>query len=102
MEYTKHIAKVYNLVPAEIIQLKKLFIEGINSDMLHDSESVHYEQETGTILKIVNLQRDSDSGEFYVASGHKPKSASPSMTRHHIQKVKPLAFNQLRLKIEHT
>ena len=97
MEYTHRISDVYGLSQSEQGQLKKMLIENMNGDVFHDVDSVDYDQDTGTLLRISNLQRDSASGEFYISIHARAKPpASPGMVRQHIPKVKPLAFDALK------
>jgi hypothetical protein len=94
MEYMQHISGVYGLSMAAQNQLKKLLLESINSDLFQDGESVEYDACSGNVLRIMNLQKDSENGEFYIAM---PRSqASPAAARQTIPKVKPLALGALK------
>ena len=44
----------------------------------------------------MNLQRDGDSGDFYIAAPRCQSQPSPVTARQTIPKVKPLAFGALR------
>ena len=96
MAYSVKLSQCYLLTVSQQNQVKKLFLECINGDLLNDSQSVDYDSDTGTILKVMGLQRSAD-GEFYLginsAEVRNSYMCMPVMTDK--LKVKPLSFDQL-------
>lgn len=91
MNYHQKLTKDYQLDNAGQHQLKSLFYDGINSDIL-DRDNVNYNSNEGVIIKIDGLKRD-PGGIFYFdrQSDTKP---SPIQTIH---KFTPVPVTKLSL-----
>jgi len=82
MLYSNKLASDYNLSTPQQIKLKQLFI-----DVIKGNNAVDYDENEGVVLKIKDLQRSPDTGEFYIVSEKAKPSTKIKMT--------PVSFDKL-------
>jgi hypothetical protein len=90
MLYHKKLTEEYNLNLEDQGQLKQLFYDSINSEILNSRETVEYDSNSCSIIKILNLKRD--KGEFYLGIDVNVKKPTIKTS---IIKMKPVSLEKL-------
>jgi hypothetical protein len=91
MIYHRHISDEYRLIEKQQEQLKTLFFELANSNILDEKDIINYDNNEGTILGINGLKQ-STTGDFFLAS---VKTKSKTVASAPFGSMKPISLQEL-------